>query len=271
MEKLIVKNFGPIKHAEIELRKYVVFIGDTSTGKSVLAKLISIFRDFDLFRNKDYFSNFMNLLNKYNIDFYNKDSIVNYYDSDLIIEISNFNVKINQEIDLNIEIDLIEESLKKSKEIIELYELIEKEDFIDKKEDLIKSKKELLESHNSFESLYLKTKKLLHNKDRTIYIPAERILYSLIGNSIAGLWANNISLPDCYKEFAGRFEVARKNIKKVSYNMFNFEYNYENGNDEIFFSNIKLSLSKTSSGIQSLIPLLLVIDNVLNLTDNINY
>lgn len=46
IEKLIVKNFGPIKEAEIDLTKYVVFIGDTSTGKSVLAKLISIFRDF---------------------------------------------------------------------------------------------------------------------------------------------------------------------------------------------------------------------------------
>ena len=45
MEKLIVKNFGPIKEAEIELTKYVVFIGDTSTGKSVLAKLITLFRD----------------------------------------------------------------------------------------------------------------------------------------------------------------------------------------------------------------------------------
>ena len=45
MEKLIVKNFGPIKEAEIDLTKYVVFIGDTSTGKSVLAKLISIFRE----------------------------------------------------------------------------------------------------------------------------------------------------------------------------------------------------------------------------------
>ena len=45
MEKLIVKNFGPIKEAEIDLTKYVVFIGDTSVGKSVLAKLISIFRD----------------------------------------------------------------------------------------------------------------------------------------------------------------------------------------------------------------------------------
>lgn len=45
MEKLKVENFGSIKEAEIDLTKYVVFIGDTSTVKSVLAKLISIFRD----------------------------------------------------------------------------------------------------------------------------------------------------------------------------------------------------------------------------------
>ncbi len=56
MEKLKVKNFGSIKEAEIDLTKYVVFIGDTSTVKSVLAKLISIFRDsFLLLSNNEFY------------------------------------------------------------------------------------------------------------------------------------------------------------------------------------------------------------------------
>lgn len=43
MEKLIVKNFGAIQNVEIQLKDLTVFIGETGTGKSTLAKLVSIF------------------------------------------------------------------------------------------------------------------------------------------------------------------------------------------------------------------------------------
>jgi predicted ATPase len=51
MERLTVKNFGPIKDVEIKLSKLVIFIGETGTGKSTLAKLISIFRDKSFWKN----------------------------------------------------------------------------------------------------------------------------------------------------------------------------------------------------------------------------
>ena len=41
MEKLIIKNFGPISDIEIDMNEYVILIGDTSTGKSIIAKLIA--------------------------------------------------------------------------------------------------------------------------------------------------------------------------------------------------------------------------------------
>jgi AAA15 family ATPase/GTPase len=44
-EKLIVKNFGPIKEAELELKKVTVFIGPQGSGKSTLAKLVAICKD----------------------------------------------------------------------------------------------------------------------------------------------------------------------------------------------------------------------------------
>ena len=43
--KLIVKNFGPLKDIEIEVREMVTFIGAQASGKSTLAKLLSIFED----------------------------------------------------------------------------------------------------------------------------------------------------------------------------------------------------------------------------------
>ncbi len=44
-EKLIVKNFGPIKSAEIDLGRVTVFIGEQASGKSILAKLVAIAKD----------------------------------------------------------------------------------------------------------------------------------------------------------------------------------------------------------------------------------
>ena len=40
-EKLIVKNFGPIREAELDLKKLTVFIGPQGSGKSTLAKLVA--------------------------------------------------------------------------------------------------------------------------------------------------------------------------------------------------------------------------------------
>ena len=41
-ERLIVKNFGPIKEVDINLAKVTVFIGEQASGKSVLAKLATL-------------------------------------------------------------------------------------------------------------------------------------------------------------------------------------------------------------------------------------
>lgn len=43
-EKLIVKNFGPIVEAEIDIKPFMVFIGESGSGKSIILKLLSLFR-----------------------------------------------------------------------------------------------------------------------------------------------------------------------------------------------------------------------------------
>lgn len=39
------RNFGPVKDATVELKPFLVFIGAQGTGKSTIAKLLSIFQD----------------------------------------------------------------------------------------------------------------------------------------------------------------------------------------------------------------------------------
>lgn len=51
MQKIIVKNFGPIGEAEIDLKKVIALIGEQASGKSTISKLIFYFKSLrkDLF------------------------------------------------------------------------------------------------------------------------------------------------------------------------------------------------------------------------------
>lgn len=242
MEKLIVKNFGPIKEAEMDLTKYVVFIGDTSTGKSVLAKLISIFRDFFLvLKNKNRsLSSFdyereldlNNQLKNYNIDFNFENSVFEYYNFKLELKIKNN------------KIEQINEDYKE-----------------------LKTFKDITNLSDSFTDEEIKKAfSIIYNTRKSVYFPPERMLTSLIGSSISGLWANNVALPVCFKNFAAQYEVARReNQSNVLFEDFGFGYSYINNEELIYNLNGEFQLSKASSGIQSLLPLLLVLNYELRL------
>ena len=45
-EKLIIKNFGPIKKVELDIRRFNILIGQQATGKSTVAKLLAMCRYF---------------------------------------------------------------------------------------------------------------------------------------------------------------------------------------------------------------------------------
>lgn len=83
MAHLIVKNFGAIKSAEIEIKKYNFFIGHTSSGKSTIAKLLAIFNNSVFWAIKEGdFKGFFKLLEKYNINFDFKPSTIIKYSND---------------------------------------------------------------------------------------------------------------------------------------------------------------------------------------------
>ncbi len=53
MQKIIIKNFAPVKEAEIEVNQILVLIGEQASGKSTIAKLIYFFKSVreDLFQS----------------------------------------------------------------------------------------------------------------------------------------------------------------------------------------------------------------------------
>lgn len=62
MQKILIDNFGPIKHAEIQLAPVVLIIGEQASGKSTIAKLIYFFKGLSaLFFSKFYNSDSVRL------------------------------------------------------------------------------------------------------------------------------------------------------------------------------------------------------------------
>jgi predicted ATPase len=87
-ERLVIKNFGPIKSVDLELGKMTILIGEQATGKSTIAKVLAICRYFsyivDEFENGESF--FSNGIESWGlIDFIQKDSFISYECSEYAI------------------------------------------------------------------------------------------------------------------------------------------------------------------------------------------
>lgn len=79
MQKIVIRNFGPIQEATIELKGLTVLIGEQASGKSTVAKLIYFFKTFknDLFNLVRYDSQSVE-------DPLNKEAFLERVKSDLI-------------------------------------------------------------------------------------------------------------------------------------------------------------------------------------------
>jgi hypothetical protein len=85
MEKLIVRNFGPIDNVEIEIKQLTIFIGENGTGKSILAKLIDIFKNSLFWYGeacKEETSLFMEGIAEFGLDSFLKDTTYIKWESD---------------------------------------------------------------------------------------------------------------------------------------------------------------------------------------------
>ena len=86
-KRLIVKNFGPIKDVDLDLKKINVFIGPQGSGKSSLAKIISFCSWLDKRRGDEgvYAGAYKRLMSYHNLkDYFQEDSQI-YYQGDNIV------------------------------------------------------------------------------------------------------------------------------------------------------------------------------------------
>lgn len=232
MEKLIIRNFGAIRDVEIELKALTIFIGETGTGKSTLAKLISIFRSRDFWSNEKIreISFFKERLTYYQIEnFLEKESYIEYH-SKIGISFVCQEGKILQSF---------------SDELVKYLEVQFKE-----------LRKESLASH--IEDI------TLSSFEEVIYIPADRGVVSFLAEKYAAIDQQKLTgiFPETLRTFTGYFNRISFILKKHYVELFDVTYQKINGKDYVELPNGKvLLLSETASGMQAAIPVILVLEH----------
>ena len=317
--KLIVKNFGPLKDINIEVREMVAFIGAQASGKSTLAKLISILEDED-FRRDDIIT-FEEELKKYNIFNYLKHDTFISYDNINYIEKSpysfeykagNFSkgtahryisvikefskdqnlnqIKISAEIKRSLGLELKDCLLKDTKKTLNLFQTKDQKtkflNFINHegiqktfKEEGVDKIFEILEierSTKNYIELYEKILAFFPNLYLfdSIYIPSERNFLHLIAENVLGLINNNVKIPKHLLEIGQEYEKAIQTIKELPLNIIDkkIKYKREGKSSYIYHNEIeKVDLIESASGLQSVIPILLLIEYSKSLKEKYNF
>ncbi len=189
MDRLIVKNFGPLKDIDIELNKINLFIGENGSGKSVLAKLITIL--------KNPMAN-MHMFKSYNIEYLNNDTYIKYTANDktYFMEFNGFDHSTNDV--------------------------------------------------------------TLGSDSSAQYIPAERNLISLFNKYVTTFITADIPLPKFLLNFSSQYVRAREEIRALDF--LNVKYKFQSDQERIFYNDKDyLLLERSSSGIQSALPLYLAV------------
>ena len=288
--RLIVRNFGPIKFVDLDLRNVNVFIGPQASGKSALAKLYTIFKaprkflknvNNSAIKDSSNYVSFKDVLDEYNIISFLKPETEIEFHSELHV-LSYKNIHITYEPKLLKRIWYLEK-LKENfetnrKEIIsEISALCEKNmilnisvrlhfmDIIDTKEHL-KETKDLENFQNineeELDELIVVIKEIEANlsTNACLYIPSERNFVNIIKKASLNLLLNNVPIPKHILSFGAELEKVTPENIDLSFLHENLMYKSINGEDRIFTdkeNNIKLT--EAASGIQSVLPILIPI------------
>ena len=272
-EQLIVKNFGPIKDATVDFKRVTVFIGPTGGGKSTLAKLKDIF----LYRaNYHIEPNSAPLYKRFDsLAAYYEHSLANYFTDNTFIDYQSpsVGVKYNEGVHsisldwLTIPPVVTREELRLTLEEAKKYAETQQEGVVNDDTKIITSKLEdivrKLKRAGTTERIH-EDFPIIAAPTKPWYCPSERVFVSALEYSWAGLLRDDIGLPKNILDFANNFSIFRKKILKLYIEFLDVTYLHRNGQDFIKIpeSETLFRLYETASGIQSVTPLLVLLEHL---------
>lgn len=270
---LYVHNFGPISEMRIELKPFMVFIGDQGTGKSTITKLLSIFNEIKWLGLNDKKEQLKVFADYGIINYFKEDTILEFRNEYVIVKISGKGEKLSiSDIgDLGIKnlqngMSKFEKNRKGYSNIKEILDIIESNDKL--KKEMYDEAGEAMTTLKEEVTKYFQLAREIDNINFAIYFPAERNFASVIDDSIHNLLVNDISIPYLLKKFLALFETAKKETESYAVSYLDLTYE-KTGNPECIRidDNKYLRLRECSSGVQSTLPLLMVMDNELKKED----
>jgi hypothetical protein len=106
------------------------------------------------------------------------------------------------------------------------------------------------------------------------YIPSERNILHIIAGNILGLINNDIKIPKHLLEIGQEYEKSLNVVKEVPLNIIdkNFKYKREGKTSYIYHNeNDKIDLLQSASGLQSIIPIILLVEYAKTLKENYHF
>jgi len=274
-ETLTIRNFGPIKDIELDLRKFNVIIGEKATGKSTVAKVLAVCRYFSYILPEDNYSpqkesQFNDGLGLWGLDkFIKPNSYIKYDCRHYTLVAKNILVPeietvYNEEKDEQEQIEIegyvfIPELTGKSPEFIALLSDLDK----------LKPQKKSIFDNLAFDSLdwtipsFFFTNDVAKIMDNPFYLPTERGLQSIFSLGKSSIRNLTDSL---FNQFAELDQITKRFTTDTNIEPFNITYKNVNGkgvfkiNGETEF----FDLDRAASGYQSTIPVVLLISGLTN-------
>ena len=245
--RLIIKNFGPIREADIELKPFLVLIGGQGTGKSTIVKVLTIcldivfylrilkgddthipFREFGIdeyFKNNSYISfQFNGIALEYKDGQFQWTS-TEYPDTSKAYKA--FDTHLN-----NITQGLLKPYIGEQKITPEI--------------------------------IYEYAGLVRPNSRMALYIPAERNLIGNLSPALASILTAGVPLQKILLEYMSLFEKAKQEFQIYPVDFLHLTFKKSGADETIEISDgeekCPVPLNHCSSGIQSILPLLMVID-----------